>query len=160
MTPSSMKQLVTFTVNNHKFGVDLSCVERAVLVVEISPLPSAPSNVMGIISVEGQTVPVINPRKILHLPDREPVLSDHLIIINTKKRTVALLVDEVSGIMEYSSGDETTAESILSDSGSIYSIIRKEGHFIYIQDVERFLALEQDMELESAINDHQKIPVS
>lgn len=95
-------QLVVFTLNEQRYGLRLSAVERVVRAVEVTLLPSAPEIVLGIINLAGRVVPVMNVRQRFGLPEKESDLSDQFIIARTAMRTVALLVDSVSTLVEAS----------------------------------------------------------
>ncbi len=97
-----LNQLVVLTLDEQRYALHLSAVERIVRVVEVTPLPKAPEIVLGVVNVQGQIIPVINIRKRFCLPEREMNLSDQLIIAHTSRRTVALAADAVSGVVERS----------------------------------------------------------
>ncbi len=73
-------QLVVFTLEEQRYALYLSAVERIVRIVEITPLPKALEIVFGVINVQGQVVPVVDIRKRFRLPEREMSLSDQLIM--------------------------------------------------------------------------------
>ena len=47
-------QLVAFMLDEQRYGLRLSVVERVVRTVEVISLPSAPDIVMGVINLAGQ----------------------------------------------------------------------------------------------------------
>ncbi len=59
---------IVFTLDEQRYALHLSAVERVICVVEITPLPKAPEIVLGIINVGGQIIPVIDMRKRFRLP--------------------------------------------------------------------------------------------
>ena len=75
-----LNQLVVFFLNEQKYALYLPAVERVVSAIEVTPLPQAPDNVLGIINVMGKVIPVVNIRKRFGLPEREIDLSDQFII--------------------------------------------------------------------------------
>ncbi|MBF8302857.1 MAG: cheW40H-4 [Candidatus Dadabacteria bacterium] len=58
-----LNQLVVLTLDEQRYALHLSAVERIVRVVEVTPLPKAPEIVLGVVNVQGQIIPVINIRK-------------------------------------------------------------------------------------------------
>ena len=95
-------QLVVFTLDEQRYAVPLSAVERIVRLVEITPVPHTPEIILGVINVQGRILPVVNIRRRFRLPARELHPSDHLLIARTSKRTVALVVDAVSEVITLS----------------------------------------------------------
>ena len=110
------EQLVVFSLDAQRYALQLSVVQRIVCAVDVTPLPSAPAIVLGVINIEGRIVPVINVRKRFWLPDKQIGLNDHLIIATTAKRPVALLADSVSGVVEVSRNAVVDSSSVLPRS--------------------------------------------
>jgi len=73
-------QLIVFTLDAQRYALHLSAVERAIRMVEITPLPKAPEIVIGVVNIHGAVIPVLNIRKRFRLPEREPDLGDQLIV--------------------------------------------------------------------------------
>ena len=136
-------QLVVFTLNEQRYGLRLSAVERVVRAVEVTLLPSAPEIVLGIINLAGRVVPVMNVRQRFGLPEKESDLSDQFIIARTAMRTVALLVDSVSTLVEASAEDVVHAAKILPRMDYVDGVAKLEDGMILIHDIDKFLSLEE-----------------
>lgn len=144
-------QLVVITLDEQRYALYLSVVERVVRMVQITPLPKAPEIVLGVINVQGRVIPAINIRKRFRLPEREIGLSDQLIIANTPRRTIALVADAVSGIIEYAEQDTIAGEKILPGMEYVDGVVKLEDGIILIHDLDRFLSLEEEKTLDNAI---------
>ncbi len=142
---------VVFTLDGQRYALHLSTVERIIRVVEMTSLPKAPDIVLGIVNVEGQIIPVVNIRKRFRLPERELNLSDVLIIAQIPRRTVALVADEVSGVIEGSGQDVTEAREILPRMEYVKGVVKLKDGLILINDLENFLFLEEERALDDAI---------
>jgi purine-binding chemotaxis protein CheW len=143
------KQLLVFNLDEQRYALPLSDVERIVRAVEITPLPKAPEIVLGVINVRGQVIPVVNIRKRFRLPEREITLNDHLIIAQTSRRAVALLADRAGHVLEVLENKIISAKKILPAMDYVEGVIKLEDGLILIHDLEKFLSLEE----EKAIND-------
>lgn len=148
---NNLSQLVVFTLDEQRYALHLTAVERIVRVVEITPLPKAPEVVLGVVNVHGQIIPVVNIRKRFRLLEREIALSNQLIIANTSRRSVALLVDEVSGVFEISEQEIIKAEKILPDMDYVKGVIKLEDGMILIHDLNTFLSIEEAKALDDAM---------
>ena len=144
-------QLVIFTLDEQRYALHLSSVERAIRMVEITPLPSAPEIVIGVVNVHGAVVPVLNIRKRFRLPEREPDLGDQLIIAHTARRDVALVVDTVSDVVTLPSGELVAPETILPQLEFVEGVVKLADGMVFIHDLAAFLSLEEDQALEAAI---------
>jgi purine-binding chemotaxis protein CheW len=147
-----LHQLVVFTLDEQRYAVPLSAVERIVRLVEITSVPHTPEIVLGVINVQGRILPVVDIRRRFRLPARELHPSDHLLIARTSKRTVALVVDAVSEVVTPAGLDMVTKEKILAYLGYAAGVVKRPDGLILIHDLDRFLSLEEEQTLHDAIN--------
>ena len=57
------KLILVFALDEPRYALPLSAVERVVRAVEITPLPNAPAIIQGAINVQGAIIPVVNIRE-------------------------------------------------------------------------------------------------
>lgn len=146
-------QVVVFNIDDKNFALYLKVVRRILPSVEITPLPGAPKVVLGIINLEGEVIPVFNTRLRFQFKMKEMELSDRLIIVQTKKRNVALLVDDVKDVIEIIGEDLVMSGDILPGQKYIDGVIKLEDSLILIHDVDKFLSLYEEEKLNNAIYD-------
>lgn len=144
-------QIIIFTLDDQHYGLPLSAVERVVRMVDITPLPKAPDNVLGIINVQGRIIPVINMRRRFRLPEWELALTDQLIIAHTARRPVALVADAVTDVHEYAEQEAVAAQDILPGVEYVAGVVKLENGLILIHDLDKFLSLEEDAQLDHAL---------
>jgi purine-binding chemotaxis protein CheW len=145
-------QLVVFALEDQRYALYLSAVERIVRAVEMTPLPKAPEIVIGVINLQGRIIPVFNIRRRFHLPEREIELSDQLIIANAARRTVALVVDTVDGVIERLSEEVTPADQVLPRIEYVEGIVKLENGLVLIHDLDKFLSIDEETKLDEAVN--------
>jgi purine-binding chemotaxis protein CheW len=68
--------------------------------VEVTPLPMAPEVVLGVIDAQGNIIAVVSMRKRFGIAEPETRLSDQLIVADAGTRSVARVVNSVTGIVE------------------------------------------------------------
>jgi purine-binding chemotaxis protein CheW len=146
------EQLVVFSLDDYRYAVRLTTVERAVRAVEITPLPKGPEIVAGVINLGGVIVPVLNIRRRFRLPEQELKPGDQFLIALTAKRTVALVVDEVCGTVECSPREMIETEKIVPGLEYVTGVVKLEDGMLFIHDLDRFLSLEEEKTLDAAIN--------
>jgi purine-binding chemotaxis protein CheW len=144
-------QLCLFTLDERRYALNLSCVERVVFVVDITPLPKAPPVVLGVVNVTGDIVPVYDVRRRFHLPQRAINLTDQLMIARTSRQTVALLVDSVDGVIEVAEQEIAAAQGILPDIEYVQGIVKLPDGLVLIHDLEQFLSAEEERTLDQAL---------
>jgi purine-binding chemotaxis protein CheW len=148
---STALRLVVFSLDNQRYGLSLECVQRAIRVVAITPLPGAPAIVLGIIDLGGRIIPAVDIRTRFGHPPRDISLSEHLIIAWTGKRTVALLVDETSGVIECSPEEVVPVGEILPGLAFIDGAVKLANGLILIHDLESLLSLEEETAIDRAL---------
>lgn len=154
--------LVVFSLDDQRYALALACVQRAISVVAITPLPEAPAIVLGMIDLGGVIIPVINIRRRFNHSPRDVRLSDHLIIATTGKRMVALLVDETRGVIQASPESYAAAGTILPGLRLVDGAVKLKDGLILIHDLDRLLSLEEETAIDRAlrVNSSNETPVS
>jgi purine-binding chemotaxis protein CheW len=144
-------QLVVFTLDERYYAVDLAAVERAVRMVEVTPLPQAPEVVQGVINVQGRIIPVLNIRRRFRLPERAAVLGDQLLIARTARRPVAFAVDAVHGVMERPPQEIINPATVLPGIEYVEGVVKFDDGMIFIHNLDAFLSLEEGNTLDEVI---------
>ena len=151
-----MDQIVTFSLDQRLYALPLNSVVRVIHAVYISSLPKAPNIVCGVINVKGVIIPVVDIRKRFGLASREIESNDQLIIANTGKRTIAIMVDKVNEILAIDAGQQINTREEMSYVGYIGGIAKIQDELVLIYDLERFLDLDEEKRLEIALTDLTK----
>jgi purine-binding chemotaxis protein CheW len=146
-----LRKLVTFSLDDRKFALYVSTVQRIIRVVEVTTLPKAPDIVSGIINMQGQVIPVFDIRMRFRLPPREARLADQMIVAIAAKRTVALVVDSVDDVIEIAGEKIIAAEQILPELEYVEGVMKTEGGMVLIHNLERFLSLPEEKILDEAM---------
>ena len=131
------ESFLLFFIEEGRYALDVTAVERIVRAVDVTFVPDAPDFVRGLINVAGDIVPVIDMRRKLGLPIRDMELSDRFILINVAGRLRALLVDRVEGVVELPTLSVTSVKPSVSDTTPTAVIIN--GSIVLIQTIEAFV---------------------
>jgi len=146
------QKIVLFSLDEPRYALYLSAVERVVRAVEITPLPKAPNIVLGIINFQGKIIPVIDIRQRFHLRRREINLEDQFIIARTSKRLVVLVVDSVTGVYELEHHQVVDAEVAFPYTDYLSGVAKIETNIVLINDLEKFLSLDEEKILDQALS--------
>ena len=142
---------VVFALDQERFALPLDCVERAVRVVEVTPLPKAPAIVDGVVNVQGRIVPVINLRRRFGVRERDIELSDHLLIARTVGLTLAMIVDAVSGVVECSERQLVASETVVPGAEYLQGIAKLADGMVLIHDLDTFLSFDEAQSIKQAM---------
>lgn len=143
--------ILVFALDEPRYAIGLSSVERVARAVEIMPLPKAPEIVLGVINAQGRILPVLDIRKRFRLPEHEMKLNDRFIIARTARRVVALVVDSVIGIRDVSNGRMMSAEQSLPFAKYLKGVAKTEDGLVLIYDLDQFLSLDEERTLDKAL---------
>ncbi len=94
------KQLCTFKLDGHLFGVDAQSVQEVIRYQEMTKVPMAPPAISGLINLRGQIVTAVDLRLRLGLGkldgDRKPMN----VVVRSDEGAVSLLVDQIGDVIE------------------------------------------------------------
>jgi purine-binding chemotaxis protein CheW len=138
----ALKELLAFEIDGFQFGVNLDSVLKVVQAVEIQPVPDLPEMVLGLINVHGSVTPVLNTRKRLGLPERSLELTDFFVIANNSHQQIALIVDSIQGVINYSSDQIVKIDSVQSNDASV-TVLRIIDGLLLLYDSDRSLNVDQ-----------------
>ncbi|EKD82308.1 MAG: hypothetical protein ACD_39C01370G0002 [uncultured bacterium] len=145
-------KIVIFILGDFRCALSLSCVEKVIRAVEISPLPKAPEIVLGVINKAGTLIPVIDIRRRFRFPQRELSIDDRFVIAKTAKRLVAMVVDGVDEISELTDEELVSAKQELPFAEHLKGVAKIKGNLIMIYDLDQFLSLDEEQALGGAIS--------
>lgn len=144
-----MTQLVLCTLDDKRYALPLPAVERVVRAVEITPLSERQGGILGVINVQGKIVPVVNVRRWLNLPEREMDLHSRMVIVREQARSLAIVVDSVSGIVTMAKESVILRDQIGADLASVLGVAKIDGEMIPVIDIARLFT----SEVEPVLND-------
>lgn len=149
MQRSVSEALLVFKSEQRFFGLAVSAVEGVQRAVEVSPLPNAPQGIRGVVNLHGSMIPVIDLRLLRRLAETPIRASDELIIAQTAVWKVAIIADEVVGLVEPEGTEVTVADEIVPGLASIRGVTQFHGEVVIIYDVDRLLSEEVAIALET-----------
>jgi len=146
-----LDHLIVFSLDRQRYALPLHMVDRVVRMVAITPLPKAPDIVLGVVNFQGRVIPVINMRRRFGLPEKEIALTDQLVVAHTSRRPVALVADAVHDVIAGSALNLIETEHVLPGVEYVEGVIKLEDGLILIHDLDKFLSLEEERNLNQAL---------
>jgi purine-binding chemotaxis protein CheW len=131
-------QLCIFELSDKLFGLSIFEVQEIMEDAEITPVPTTPHFLRGVINLRGNIVPIVDIREILHLPIKPPSKESRIMILNIKNVQIGIMVDainEVSRIKKHISQAEAEHAG-LSDERFISNIIQYKDGFLILLDLD------------------------
>ncbi|QYZ65057.1 MAG: chemotaxis protein CheW [Gammaproteobacteria bacterium (ex Lamellibrachia satsuma)] len=145
----SVLQLVTFRLKDESYGINVMKVQEVLRVTEIAPVPGAPPFVLGIINLRGNVVTVIDTRSRFGLPSAELDDSSRIVIIESEKQVVGILVDAVAEVVELNEDEVDAAPNVGNDESSRYiqGVATRENGLLILVDLNKLLTDEEWAEI-------------
>jgi purine-binding chemotaxis protein CheW len=97
---SRKRRLITFSLGDEIYGVDVIKIKEVSDAVDIYFIPSAPEQISGVINLRGVVVPVIDLASILGLHRQSAAADSSIIVVERNNITLGLLADEIGDIVE------------------------------------------------------------
>jgi purine-binding chemotaxis protein CheW len=149
---SDTTSFVVFRLDERRYALPLTAVERVIRAVEVTPLPTAPAIVLGVINMQGRVLPVLNVRKRFVVPDREIGPADWFLIARTARQTVVLVIDQADGVIDQAQIDIVRSAQIVPSLEQFPGVVRLDDGLVLIHDLDRFLSLDETKALDTSMS--------
>ncbi|MEW5745935.1 MAG: chemotaxis protein CheW [Nitrospirota bacterium] len=134
-------QLVTFTLGNEDYAVDILKVQEINRMKEITRVPNSPPYVEGVINLRGKVIPVVNLRAKFGLPQKDSDEQARIMIMDIQGITMGLVVDAVSEVLRIPASTVEPTPPMASHISSefIRGIAKLDERLIILLDMDRLL---------------------
>jgi purine-binding chemotaxis protein CheW len=138
-------QLVTFSVGEEEFGVEILKVQEINKMLQVTKIPNSPDFVEGVINLRGKVIPIINLRKRLRLSDKEYDKNTRIIVMEIQGRTVGFIVDSVSEVLRIPRSITEPPPSMIGGVSSEYIVAvgKLEDRLLILLDIDKILSNEE-----------------
>jgi purine-binding chemotaxis protein CheW len=146
---AELLQLVTFSVGDEEFGVEILQVQEIIRMLEITKVPKAPSFVEGVINLRGKVIPIIDLRKRFGLEARARDKNTRIIVIEIGTMIVGFIVDSVSEVLRLPASTVEPPPPVVAglDSDYISAVGKLEDRLLIMLDLQRLLSNEEQLRL-------------
>lgn len=135
------KQYVVFHLEGQLYGAEITVVREVSYLSPITRLPNTPAYVEGVIDLRGEVMPVIDIRKRLGLPSRQPDGETRVMILSVGDMTSALVVDGVEQVLTLSDEQITPPDARVTVAGQDYvvGVARSGAKLVIVMDLARMI---------------------
>jgi len=135
---STPLEVLSFKIGDEEYGIDILRVQEIRGYEAPTRIANAPQFVKGVTNLRGVIVPIVDLRLRFNLPDVQYNGSTVTIVLNIGHRTMGIVVDSVSDVMELASDQIKAAPEF---NGSIESTYITGLGTVKTGDAERMLIL-------------------
>jgi purine-binding chemotaxis protein CheW len=118
VAPAALQEYLTFRLGGETYAVEIARVLEVLRTPSITEVPRAPGEVLGIISLRGEVITVIDPRGRLGLGRAEGSPARRVLIVDDGEGTCGLLIDEVVGVVRLPGGALEPCPQALTGAGA------------------------------------------
>ncbi|MCG3730430.1 chemotaxis protein CheW [Vibrio cincinnatiensis] len=138
-------QWVTFQLEEETYGINVMQVREVLRYTEIAPVPGSPDYVLGIINLRGNVVTVIDTRSRFGLMSGETTDNTRIIVIESERQVIGILVDSVAEVVYLRSSEIDTTPSVGTDESSkfIQGVSNRDGKLLILVDLNKLLSEEE-----------------
>lgn len=97
--------VLTFRLAGERFAVELSELKEVLRLSRVTPVPGAPSALLGLIHLRGEIRPVVHLARLLDLPVDETAPPTHVLVVHRRDIEVGLAVLETETVRTVSARD-------------------------------------------------------
>jgi len=135
-------QLVTFTIANEEFGLDILLVQEIIRLMPITKVPRAPEFVEGVINLRGKVIPIMDLRRRFGLEAREHDSHTRIIVVELPTLIVGFVVDAVSEVLRIPSGTVEPPPPLVAgiDAEYIKGVGKLEDRLLILIDLDQLLS--------------------
>jgi len=142
-------QWVTFKLCGEIYGINVMQVQEVLRHTEIAPVPGAPSYVLGIINLRGNVVTIIDTRHRFGLAPGEVTDHTRIVVIESEKHIVGILVDSVAEVVYLRESEIETPPNVGKDDSAkfIQGVCNKGDDLLILIDLDKLLTDEEWQEI-------------
>jgi purine-binding chemotaxis protein CheW len=136
-----LREFLTFRLGGTPYAVPVERVREIVRLRPITPMPRVPASLLGVISLRGEIVEVVDVRRRLGLEPATLSRATRIIVLHGDDgRTSGLLVDGVSDVLRVH--DDAIRSDSPGEPGRVEALCARGTEFVSILDLERVLDLD------------------
>ncbi len=138
-----LRQLLSFRVDGSQYAVPVESVREIVRMRPVTPIPRVAADILGVISLRGEIVQVVDLRRRLGLAAAQPDRSSRIIVVHAEDGRVAgLLVDAVVEVLRVT--DDAISSPVGPEAGAVHALCARGDEFVSLVDLGRVLEIDAE----------------
>ncbi|OGG54320.1 MAG: hypothetical protein A3F84_14840 [Candidatus Handelsmanbacteria bacterium RIFCSPLOWO2_12_FULL_64_10] len=139
----TQRTLMVFTLAGQSCAIPLKSVREVVPMAQLARPPGLPALLEGFLNLRGEAVPVVRLRRLFGLPEASPGLYTPMVVLKGREGPLALLVDEVSGVLSASEEAGLPVQEGHAFNDCVEAEVVLDGRAVHLLSTDRLL-LEQE----------------
>ena len=154
-----LELLLFYLHSRHLFALNVFKVKEVVKLPPISKIPHAHPKVSGVVNIRGESIPVIDLRKAINMPEAKNIEDTNLVITEYNRTVQGFLIGKVDQIINMTWSDIMPPPTAIGKNHYLTALtkVKRDGqeHLVEIIDVEKVLAeiVEYEVQISNDILD-------
>lgn len=133
-------QLLLFALGGESYAFPLERVREVVKPGPITPVPSTPDHMLGVMNLRGEILPVLDPKRLLGVGVGTPGPQGRIVVVKAPGMTVGFLADGVEDAIEVKGSVEPPLATLPERQARyLQAQVTHEGLLVGVLDVEALL---------------------
>lgn len=115
-----MVELLVFSLCSEEYAFKVSELEEIIRPQQITTIPRTPEYLLGVTSLRGKLIPVVDLKRMLSLTGKDNVTRQKIIILKGNKGPIGVMVDRIAGVVRLPTRSLTESPPHLDESQSRY----------------------------------------
>ena len=145
-------QLVSFTIGDEEFGVDILKVQEINRMLSVTRVPNSPEYIDGVINLRGKVIPIIDLRRRFRMERKEHDKNTRIVVVELGGKVVGFVVDAVSEVLRIPKSVTEPPPPIVAgvDAEYITAVGKLEDRLLILLDLEKVLVTDEKEALAAA----------
>lgn len=145
VTDTGSKQVLTFTLGDETYGVDILRVQEIRGWSPVTRIPQAPTHVLGVLNLRGSIVPIVDMRMRFNLERAEYTPLTVIIVLSVQssigRRDFGVVVDGVSDVIDVPVADVKPAPDLGAHVSTefIEGLAAVSGRMVMLLDIDQLI---------------------
>ena len=141
-TRESTREVLVFVLGAEEYGVDILKVQEIRGYEKVTPIPSAPEYLKGVVNLRGTIVPVIDMRVKFGMSEPRYDAFTVVIILRLAHRVIGIVVDAVSDVVALAHDEVKSAPQLgtVVDASFIAGLATQNDRMVLLLDIEKLLS--------------------
>lgn len=138
-------ELMGCMLGDEEYAIDIMRIKEITPLFEMTPIPRAPSYILGILSLRGNIIPVFDARKKIGLPANEATDRTRIIVLKNEDEQVGILVDSITSAAQISARSIEPPPPVIKgvDADYIDGVGRYNGRMMIIMNIDEIIKVEE-----------------
>lgn len=134
----TVQSYLSCRVGREWYGIELAHISKVLHLVALTELPDAPPDVLGLLTLQQQVVPVVDLRRRFKVPDVTLRTDTPVVVVDAPQGSMGFVVDDADDVEVVHPDQITTYEG--ADLPYVTGVVKRPDHLLLILDMAQLVS--------------------